>query len=117
MAKSVEELAELLGAEVVGQIPEVGGGAFGAARLAKIFAERMEPGRGRRPGRPTISTWKKRHKVPMSRATEKKLVQIAEILRDKKKLRVTAMQVAAQFLEIAVKKYDEAIEAAAKKSK
>ena len=36
MAKNIEKLAEHLGAEVVAELPETGGGAFGAARLAKF---------------------------------------------------------------------------------
>jgi hypothetical protein len=30
MAKNIKKIAELLGAKVVGQVPETGGGAFGA---------------------------------------------------------------------------------------
>jgi hypothetical protein len=34
IAKNREELVELLGAKIVGEVPDVGGGAFGMARLA-----------------------------------------------------------------------------------
>lgn len=33
MAKNIETIAEGLGAKVVAQVPDVGGGAFGAAQL------------------------------------------------------------------------------------
>ena len=32
MAKNIEKIAAGLGAEVIGQVPDTGGGAFGAAR-------------------------------------------------------------------------------------
>jgi hypothetical protein len=35
VAKNIEKIAAGLGAEIIGQIPDVGGGAFGAARLAR----------------------------------------------------------------------------------
>ena len=38
MAENVREIAALLGATVVGQVPQTGGGAFGAARLAVVVA-------------------------------------------------------------------------------
>lgn len=34
MAENVEKIAEGLGAKIKGKVPQVGGGAFGAARLA-----------------------------------------------------------------------------------
>jgi hypothetical protein len=36
MATNIEKIAVGLGAKVVGKVPNTGGGAFGAARLAKI---------------------------------------------------------------------------------
>ena len=44
MAKNIEKIAAGLGAKVVGQVPDTGGGAFGAARLG--------PDRRRHPGPP-----------------------------------------------------------------
>ena len=44
------------GAKVVARVPQTGGGAFGAARLAAIVERlqaRLMPGQGKRPGRPT----------------------------------------------------------------
>jgi len=56
MARDIEKIAEALGANAVVRVPHTGGGAFGAARLARIVADlraRLEPGQGLRPGRPT----------------------------------------------------------------
>ena len=43
------------GANIVGRVPDTGGGAFGAARLAHIVASiqaRLVPGQGNRAGPP-----------------------------------------------------------------
>ena len=101
MAKNIEKLARALGAEVVGSVPDVGGGAFGAARLARILQTRLEPGRGQRPGRPTDSSWTRHPKVPMSESVERKLIQLAQQVSTPDR-RVSPMQVAAQLLEDAV---------------
>src|SRR2546421_96650 len=53
MAKNVNKIAEALGATVIGEVPDTGGGAFGMSRLAAILRTRLEPGQGRRPGRPS----------------------------------------------------------------
>jgi hypothetical protein len=104
MAKNVEKVASLLGATVVGPVPETGGGAFGAARLAQIvtsLSERLEPGQGRRPGRPTDANWTRHPKVPMSEATVQKLTRLAELASTAER-RVSPMQIAARLLEEAV---------------
>ena len=54
MAKNRERLAELLGAKTVGEILDVGGGAFGMARLTHLLHERLTPSQGDRPGRPMV---------------------------------------------------------------
>jgi hypothetical protein len=101
MAKNREKLAELLGAKIVGEVPDVGGGAFGMARLAHILHQRLTPSQGERPGRPTNASWVIRPKVPMSEATAQKLAQIAEAMSTPER-KVSPMQVAAQLLEEAV---------------
>ena len=53
MAKNREKLAVLLGATIVNEVPDVGGGAFGMARLAHLLHQRLTPSQGERPGRPT----------------------------------------------------------------
>jgi hypothetical protein len=37
MARNIDTNARRLGAKVIAQVPDVGGGAFGAARLARII--------------------------------------------------------------------------------
>ena len=101
MARNIERLAEKLGAEIVGGVPDVGGGAFGAARLMEIMRRRLEPGSGRRPGRPTDPTWDRRPKVPMSAETEDRLAQLASLASAGER-QVSPMQVAAHLLEEAV---------------
>jgi hypothetical protein len=93
----------LLGAKIVGEVPDVGGGPFGMARLAHIMHQRLTPSQGERPGRPTDSTWASRPKIPMSEATRQRLVAIAEAMSTPER-RVSAMQVAAQLLEEAVER-------------
>ncbi len=104
MAKNIKQIAKSLGAEIVGQVPETGGGAFGAARLGEIVGKlqgRLTPGQGKRPGRPTDPAWVKSPKVPMSRKTETKLAKLAERA-SKTGRRVSPMQLAAQLLEDAL---------------
>jgi hypothetical protein len=101
MAMDPQEFAKLLGAEIVGEVPDVGGGPFGMARLARIMHQRLTPSQGDRPGRPTNPDWASRPKVPMSEETVRKLAEIAEAMSNSKR-KVSPMQVAAQLLEDAV---------------
>ena len=104
MAKEIEGLAKKLGAEVVGTVPDYSAGAFGVAKLAQTLRERLEPGRGKRPGRPSNPNWSKRSKVPLAEETEERLEQLARMLSDERR-RVSPMQVAAQILEEATASY------------
>ncbi len=104
MAKNIRRIAELLGADVVTEGPDVGGGVWGAARLAEIVQAlqgRLEPGRGQRPGRPTDATWGHRAKIPMREMTARKIALLAEGA-SRKGRKVSTMQMAAQLLEEAV---------------
>lgn len=114
MAKNREKLAALLGAKIVGEVPDVGGGAFGMARLARILHERLTPSQGDRPGRPTNPQWVHRPKVPMSDATVEKLGRLAEAL-SRPERKVSPMQVAAQLLEEALGRVPEANERSAER--
>ena len=96
-----QEFAHLLGAEIAGDVPDVGGGPFGMARLAHIMHERLVPSQGERPGRPTNPNWMTRCKVPMSDATLHKLTELAEEMSTAER-KVSPMQVAAQRLEEAL---------------
>jgi hypothetical protein len=104
MARNIETIAAGLGVQVVAKLPETGGGAFGAARLAHIVAAihaRLEPGQGLRPGRPTDASWTRHPKVPMSEATRQRLSLLAEQSSTPGR-KVSPMQIAAQLLEDAL---------------
>lgn len=104
MAKKIEDLAAKLGADVVGTVPEPAAGAFGVAELAHHLRQRLEPGRGKRPGRPSDPRWSKRSKVPLAPETEERLEKLARLLSDERR-KVSPMQVAAQLLEDAAASY------------
>jgi len=104
MAKDIEELAEKLGATVVGEAPDYSAGAFGMAALASWLQERLEPSAGKRPGRPSNPAWSKRPKVPMAPETEERLKELACLLSEGER-RVSPMQVAAMILEQATASY------------
>ncbi len=112
MPRNPQELADLFGAKVVGELPDVGGGPFGMARLARIMHQRLTPSAGERPGRPTDSTWVSRPKVPMSPATKRRLAEIAAAMSTPGR-QVSPMQVAAQLLEEALDHVKEGAEAEA----
>lgn len=98
MPKDIDSIANKLSATVVGTVPDYSAGAFGVAVLAKTLRDRLEPGRDKRPGRPSNRRWTKRSKVPMAMETEARLKRLARMLSDDDR-QVTPMQVAAQLLE------------------
>jgi hypothetical protein len=104
MAKNINRIAERLGARVVTRVPLTGGGAFGAARLARIIESlqaRLVPGQGRRTGRPSDASWVRRPKVPMSAITEQRLARLAALASAAGR-KISPMQLAAQILEDAL---------------
>ena len=104
MAENLRKIADLMGAEVVGTVPEAGGGAFGAARLGRAvdsLRSRLRPTVGVRPGRPTDAAWTRHPKVPMTSRTEETLIRIAARISTGER-RISPMQLAAQLLEDAV---------------
>ena len=104
MARNIKTIAAELGAKVVGQVPETGGRAFGAARLArcvKTLQGRLVPGRGKRAGRPSDASWVRHPKIPMSEGTRRRLVHLAERASAAGR-KVSPMQIAAQILEEAL---------------
>jgi hypothetical protein len=102
MAIDPKVVEKLFGAKYVGEVPAVGGGPFGMARLAHILHERLTPSQGQRPGRPTDAAWDNRSKVPMSEATKQHLAELARRMSTPER-QVSPMQVAAQLLEDAVR--------------
>ena len=109
MAENIKRIADRLGAEIVGEVPDAGGGAFGAARLSGLVETlhaRLVPGQGLRAGRPTDANWERHPKVPMSRETERRLVHLAERVSNGRR-KVSPMQLAAQILEDALSEIPE----------
>jgi len=82
MPKDIDSIAKKLGAKIVGTVPEYSAGAFGAATSAKTLRDHLEPGRGKRLGRPSNRRWTKRSKVPMAVETETRLKRLAKMLSD-----------------------------------
>ena len=104
MSKKIQKLAKALGARVVAELPDTGGGAFGAARLGQLVADlqtELRPSRGKRPGRPTRSGWSQRPKIPMSKSTERRLIALARKASTPER-KISPMQIAARLLEDAV---------------
>src|SRR5437016_2148482 len=104
MAKNIERIAARLGAEIVAQVPETGGGAFGAARLARCIERvqaRLVPGQGKRAGRPSDPSWVRHPKIPLSDATQRRLQRLAERASASGR-KISPMQIAAQILEEAL---------------
>ena len=104
MAKNIKSIAARLGAKIVGQVPETGGGAFGAARLIKCVESlqgRLVPGQGKRAGRPSDANWVRHPKIPMSESTRQRLLRLAERASASGR-KVSPMQIAAQILEEAL---------------
>jgi hypothetical protein len=101
MDKRISQIAKDIGATHVGTLPNVGGGAFGAARLAQILHERLAPSVGKRPGRPTNNQWTEHPKVPMSAETLASLQELSERISSEER-KVSPMQLAAQLLEESV---------------
>ncbi len=98
MDEKIESIAKKMRAEVVGAVPDYSAGAFGAAALGETIRRRLEPGQGKRPGRPSVAEWTKRSKIPLAEETEKRLRKLARLMSDENR-KVSPTQVAAQLLE------------------
>jgi hypothetical protein len=101
MDKRIARIAKNIGAKHVGTLPDVGGGAFGMARLAQMMHARLAPSTGKRPGRPTNERWTERAKVPMSAETLASLRELSQHLSSEER-KISPMQLAAQLLEDSV---------------
>jgi hypothetical protein len=62
---------------------------------------RLVPGQGKRPGRPSDPSWVRHPKIPLSDATRRRLLLLAERA-SRNGRKVTPMQIAAQILEDAL---------------
>jgi hypothetical protein len=101
MDKRIARIAKNIGAKHVGTLQDVGGGAFGMARLAQMMRARLAPSAGKRPGRPTNEHWTERAKVPMSTDTLASLRELSQRLSSDER-KISPMQLAAQLIEESV---------------
>lgn len=69
--------------------------------LGHSIRQRLEPGRGQRPGRPSDPLWVVQRKVSMMESTLRQLEEVASQISDDRR-RVSPMQIAAVLLEEAV---------------
>ncbi len=66
--------------------------------LGLRLRERLEPGQGERPGRPSVPTWTLQRKFSMSEQTLEILAKAADAVSTKER-RVSPMQIAALLVE------------------
>jgi hypothetical protein len=99
----IKKIAEVTGSDV-DEAPEIELSTFGIAMLA----ERLEPGSGKRPGRPTDPSWQRVGKLPMTEETQNTLRLLAEKFSTRRR-RISPMQVAAYLLEDEVHAYGDAL--------
>ncbi len=102
MAANIKKIAELMGAEIVGKIPHVGGGPFGAARLAYLYQRRQQMLREQEAAMGDLCIFEIYLKAP----TAKKLVEIAERMSTPEHM-ISASEVAALIVEDAVAHYED----------
>ena len=98
MADDLDDIAELLGATVVGQVPDVGGGALAAAYLAKVYQARMRHIGGQRAGEPAAQATDRSLEVPVSESVIHALTELAELVRTRTGRVVTPAEVATGLL-------------------
>ncbi|HXG11601.1 MAG TPA: hypothetical protein VNK04_17735 [Gemmataceae bacterium] len=78
MAEETEDIARLLGGKVIGEVPDVGGGAFGAARLARFYRARMEEIR-RQQSAPARGERSVRLELDVNGTTAQALTELAQL--------------------------------------
>ena len=92
--KKIQKIAKGLGATIRKPVPDVGGGPFGAARLAAVLSTRLQSTRGR----PSDPTWSVSRQIPMREETLSQLQKLAKSFSSEGRS-ISPMQVAAQLLE------------------
>lgn len=92
-----EEIARLMGARIVGKVPEIGGGAIGAAYHAHVYRQRMAE----------LRADFARHGYDLSEETVRTLAEMAAEASTPRRP-VTPQQIAMQIIEKAVRKHREA---------
>src|SRR5262245_38750551 len=98
MADEMDDLARMFGAKIVGQVPDVGGGAPGAAYLAKIYQARMREIGGQRQGGPAAQATARTLAVPTSETVFQALAELAQLVNTGTGRAVTPAEVATGLL-------------------
>jgi hypothetical protein len=93
MMADIEEIAKAMGAKIIGRVPNVQGGALGAAHLAGIYQARMEEVRKEQ----GPSTENLTIEIPIGEATAQALAELADLASTPNK-RISPMQVARGLL-------------------
>jgi hypothetical protein len=96
MMADIEEIAKAMGAKIIGRVPNVQGGALGAAHLAGIYQARMEEVR-KEQGPSTEKIPNLTIEIPIGEATAQALAELADLVSTPNK-RISPMQVARGLL-------------------
>jgi hypothetical protein len=100
---AIDDVRRALGADEPQTIHAAPHGPFGALQLAAELAERLQPGRGARAGRPTDPEWTVRRLVGFRRETWQRLRQLAANASTPQR-QVSPAQVAAMLVESGVER-------------
>lgn len=104
MAKNIKKIAELLGAEIKGQVPHCGGGVFGAARLANIVDEIQRQDTSINGANEATNS--ERHEITIDAFTAKMLEKMAEQASSPDR-KIGAMDIASKLLEQLMLEYSQ----------
>jgi hypothetical protein len=103
--RSIEEVQRALGADAPRPMRAASHGPFGALQLAAELRERLQPGAGARPGRPTDPDWAVRRLVGFRPETWRRLAEIAAEVSTPER-RVSPGQVAALLIETGIEQWE-----------
>src|SRR5947207_10502582 len=98
---NAREIGEALGASIFIEMPNrqsVVDSAVTMRMMHTVLHSKLQPGRGKRPGRPSNPAWTLRRQVPFSEATWSLLERFAEALSTPER-RVSPAQLAATLIE------------------
>jgi hypothetical protein len=101
MSEEMDRIQKIMNPDFSTLFPHVGGGAFGASRIASIITQlqsRLVPNQDLRLERPSELNWVESPKIPMSKQTIAKLKLLAVQASHGERI-ISPMQIAAQILE------------------
>src|SRR5436190_13236615 len=104
--RSIQDVQRALGGDTPRPVSAAPHGPFGARQLAAELRERLQPGAGARPGRPTDPDWEVRRLVGFRPETWRRLAEIAKEVSTPQR-RVSPAQVAALLIETGVEHWGE----------